>query len=174
MRGIRTKKPRTMQLQPAAPNYRPNFGAPAPEAIQLSRIKRPKGLQTPKAQRGVKPQPLLGAHASATTIAAASGTASEVSAQTASSVDSITPDTAVEFDRTAPYKKPVRRAPSVSLEGDGYLRLEDVLTVYPVSRSAWYEGIKQGMYPAPIPLGRRSVGWSRAAIRALVESPPKF
>ena len=174
MRGIRTKKPRTMQLQPAAPNYRPNFGAPAPEAIQLSRIKLPKGLQTPKAQRGVKPQPLLGAYASATTIAAASGTASEVSAQTASSVDSITPDTAVEFDRNAPYKKPVRRAPSVSLEGDGYLRLEDVLTVYPVSRSAWYEGIKQGVYPAPIPLGRRSVGWSRAAIRALVESPPKF
>ena len=89
MRGIRTKKPRTMQLQLAAPNYRPNFGTPAPEEIQLSRIKLPKGLQTPKAQRGVKPQPLLGAHASATTIAAASGTASEVSAQTASSVDSI-------------------------------------------------------------------------------------
>ena len=89
-------------------------------------------------------------------------------------VDLITPDTAVEFDRIAPYKKPVRKAPSVSLEGDGYLRLEDVLTVYPVSRSAWYEGIKQGIYPAPVPLGRRSVGWSRAAIRALVESPPKF
>ena len=89
-------------------------------------------------------------------------------------VDLITPDTAVEFDRIAPYKKPVRKAPSVSLEGDGYLRLEDVLTVYPVSRSTWYEGIKQGIYPAPVPLGRRSVGWSRAAIRALVESPPKF
>jgi len=89
-------------------------------------------------------------------------------------IDLINPDTAVEFDRIAPYKKPVRKAPSVSLEGDGYLRLEDVLTVYPVSRSAWYEGIKQGIYPAPVPLGRRSVGWSRAAIRALVESPPKF
>ena len=89
-------------------------------------------------------------------------------------VDLITPDTAVEFDRIAPHKKPVRHAPSVSLEGDGYLRLEDVLTVYPVSRSAWYEGIKQCIYPLPIPLGRRSVGWSRAAIRALVESPPKF
>ena len=89
-------------------------------------------------------------------------------------VDLITPDTAVEFDRIAPHKKPVRQAPSVSLEGDGYLRLEDVLTVYPVSRSAWYEGIKQGIYPASVALGRRSVGWPRAAIRALVKSPPKF
>ena len=163
-----------MQLQTAAPDYRPNFGTPAPEAIQLSRIKLPEGMQTRKAQRGTKPQPLVGAHASATTIAAASGAATEGCAQMALSVDSITPDTAVGFDRVAPYKKPVRQAPSVSLEGDGYLRLEDVLTVYPVSRSAWYEGIKQGIYPASVPLGRRSVGWPRAAIRALIESPPKF
>ena len=174
MRGIRTEKPRTMQLQTTAPDYRPNFGAPAPEAIQLTRIKLPEGMQTPKTRRGTKPQPLVGAHASVMTIAAASGKATESCGEKASSVEPITPDTAVEFDRIVPYKKPVRKAPSVSLEGDGYLRLEDVLTVYPVSRSAWYEGIKQGIYPAPVPLGRRSVGWSRAAIRTLVESPPKF
>ena len=52
-------------------------------------------------------------------------------------VDLITPDTAVEFDRIAPHKKPVHHAQRISIEGDGYLRLEDVLTVYPVSRSAW-------------------------------------
>ena len=86
----------------------------------------------------------------------------------------IAADKTAAFDRVAPYKKPVRCVSSVSLEGDGYLRLEDVLTVYPVSRSAWYAGIQQGIYPPPIPLGRRSVGWSRAAIRALVETPPKF
>ena len=86
----------------------------------------------------------------------------------------IAADNEAALERPASYKKTVRRASSVSLEGDGYLRLEDVLTVYPVSRSSWYAGIEQGIYPSSIPLGRRSVGWSRAAIRALVETPPKF
>lgn len=123
-------------------------------------------MQTPKARRGTKPQPLAGAHASVTTIAAASGKATENGGEKASSVEPITPDTAVEFDRIVPYKKPVRKAPSVSLEGDGYLRLEDVLTVYPVSRSAWYEGIKQGIYPAPVPLAAAlSVGLAQPSAR---------
>jgi len=154
----------------AAPVSTPKFGTSFPVPIRLSALKLPGGMDKSKTLQGVKHQPLEGSHTSVNVIAAVSNQAAEVVA----SVGPISPDTAVEFDRTAPYKKPVRRAPSVSLEGDGYLRLEDVLTVYPVSRSAWYEGIKQGIYPAPVPLGRRSVGWSRAAIRALVESPPKF
>lgn len=163
-----------MQLHIAALACRPNFGTPAPEAIQLIRIKLPQGMHVSKSQPGATTQPLVSASASATTISEASGTGAEGLAKMASSGDSIAPETALEFGRTAPYKKTVRQVPSVSLEGDGYLRLEDVLNVYPVSRSAWYEGIKQGIYPAPVPLGRRSVGWSRAAIRALIDSPPKF
>lgn len=27
------------------------------------------------------------------------------------------------------------------------LRLRDVLAIFPVSRSAWYEGVKDGRYP---------------------------
>lgn len=64
--------------------------------------------------------------------------------------------------------------PGLDLAGMGYLRLEAVLKIYPVSRTAWYEGIKQGIYPAPVQLGRRSVGWSMEAIRSLVANPPKF
>ena len=86
----------------------------------------------------------------------------------------IAADNTAAFDRIAPSKKRVRCVSSVSLEGDGYLRLEDVLTAYPVSRSAWYDGIKKGIYPAAVQLGRRSVGWPRAAIRALIANPPKF
>lgn len=163
-----------MLLHPAVPEYRPNFGTPASEAIQLTRIKLPEGLRTSKVPQSAKLQPQVGQHASAATISETSGIATESLTAMAWSAGSIAPDTAVEFDRTAPHKKPVRQPPSVSLEGDGYLRLEDVLTVYPVSRSAWYEGIKQGVYPASVPLGRRSVGWPRAAIRALVQRPPKF
>lgn len=94
--------------------------------------------------------------------------------QAAQSV-AITPESAVEFERDARYKKPVHKPfPMVTLDGDGYLRLDDVLTVYPVSRAAWYDGVQKGIYPASIKLGRRSVGWSRAAIRELLANPPKF
>ena len=154
--------------------HSPSFSTPVPSPIRLSHIKLPASTVAPKAPQRVKHVPLAGSHASAKVISEASSVTTNEATDVDFSVDSLAPDTAVEFDRIAPYKKPVRKAPSVSLEGDGYLRLEDVLTVYPVSRSAWYEGIKQGIYPAPVPLGRRSVGWSRAAIRALVESPPKF
>ena len=94
--------------------------------------------------------------------------------QSAQSV-SITPESAVEFERDARYKKPVPKPlPMVCLDGDGYLRLNDVLNVYPVSRAAWYDGVQKGIYPAAVKLGRRSVGWSRAVIRELIATPPKF
>lgn len=87
----------------------------------------------------------------------------------------IAADNAAAFDHAAPYKKSGSKPFSnVSLDGDGYIRLNDVLTVYPVSRSAWYEGIQKGIYPEAVKLGRRSVGWSRAAIRELIANPPKF
>jgi predicted DNA-binding transcriptional regulator AlpA len=62
----------------------------------------------------------------------------------------------------------------ISLSGDGFLRLDEVLAVYPVSRAAWYAGVKRCIYPASVPLSRRSVGWSREAIRNLIANPPKF
>ncbi|WP_234687652.1 helix-turn-helix transcriptional regulator [Comamonas aquatica] len=90
-------------------------------------------------------------------------------------VASITSESAAEFDRDARYKKPVHKPfPMICLDGDGYIRLNDVLTVYPVSRAAWYDGVLKGIYPAGVKLGPRSVGWSRAAIRELIANPPKF
>ena len=62
----------------------------------------------------------------------------------------------------------------IDLDSDGFLRLNDVLTIYPVSRAAWYAGIKEDIYPKPVQLGRRSVGWSRKSIRDLVAKPPEF
>lgn len=69
-----------------------------------------------------------------------------------------------------------RRAASIGidLDGDGFLRLNDVLAIYPVSRAAWYAGIKEDIYPKPVQLGKRSVGWSRKSIRDLVAKPPEF
>ena len=154
----------------AAPLNTPKFGTPVPVPIRLSTLKLPAGMAKFKTLQDVQPHPLNDSRVSVETASVASDQVPEVVVPSGS----ITPDTAVEFGRIAPYKRPVRQSLSVSLEGDGYLRLEDVLTVYPVSRSAWYDGVKNGIYPASVPLGRRSVGWPRAAIRALVESPPKF
>jgi predicted DNA-binding transcriptional regulator AlpA len=62
----------------------------------------------------------------------------------------------------------------IDLTGDGYLTLREVLAVYPISRAGWYAGIKEHVYPASTPLGKRRVGWSRASIRDLIANPPKF
>ena len=38
----------------------------------------------------------------------------------------------------------------------------------PMSRTAWYAGITEGKYPAPVKLGRSSY-WKAADIQALIE-----
>ena len=39
----------------------------------------------------------------------------------------------------------------------GLLRLAQVLTVIPISKSSWCAGVKAGIYPRPIKLGRISL-----------------
>lgn len=48
------------------------------------------------------------------------------------------------------------------------LRLDEVLRRYPVSRTSWYDGIKLGMYPSPVRLGKRTVAWRECDIDALI------
>lgn len=55
---------------------------------------------------------------------------------------------------------------------DPLLRLGQVLAVFPVSRSAWYSGVKAGIYPAPLKLGPRAVAWRSSTIQRLIESLP--
>lgn len=50
------------------------------------------------------------------------------------------------------------------------LRCKTVLSDYvPVSRSAWYQGIAKGIYPAPVQLSERSVAWRESDILDLLE-----
>ena len=49
-------------------------------------------------------------------------------------------------------------------------RLPTVLSKYPVSRSAWWAGVKSGRYPAPVRLSDRCVAWKASAIQALIDS----
>ncbi len=75
-------------------------------------------------------------------------------------------------DKDAPRTRKARRKadrPPVDLDRPGYLRLVDVLTVFPVSRAKWYMGIESGIYPKSHPLGLRARGWKTADIKALVD-----
>lgn len=62
----------------------------------------------------------------------------------------------------------------------GYVRLRQILgdpksdppcpAIIPVSRTTWYQGIKDGRYPKPVKLSARIAAWRVEDIRALVES----
>ena len=52
----------------------------------------------------------------------------------------------------------------------GFLRLPQVLAVFPVSKSTWWAGVKSGRYPQPArTLGKRITAWRVDDIRALIE-----
>ena len=51
----------------------------------------------------------------------------------------------------------------------GFVRLPDVLRHIPVSRSAWWAGIQEGRFPAPVKLGPRTTAWRAEDILALID-----
>jgi len=51
----------------------------------------------------------------------------------------------------------------------GYVRMPDVLAVFPVSESTWKRGVKSGEYPMSVPLSGRTVAWLAVEIIELVE-----
>lgn len=52
----------------------------------------------------------------------------------------------------------------------GFVRLPDVLKVYPVSKSHWWAGVKEGRYPKPVKLGPKITAWRVGDIRELIAS----
>lgn len=56
-----------------------------------------------------------------------------------------------------------------SLPTTGYVRLPVILKVYPVSKSTWWAGVKNGRYPAGIKLSERVTAWKVEEIRALIQ-----
>jgi len=52
----------------------------------------------------------------------------------------------------------------------GFLRLPQVLAVFPVSKSTWWAGVRTGRYPAAVKLSARTTAWRAEDIRALIET----
>lgn len=55
------------------------------------------------------------------------------------------------------------------LQGEGFMRLPEVLAVFPVSKGTWWEGVRTGRFPASVKLGPRCTAWRVSDIRALVD-----
>jgi len=52
---------------------------------------------------------------------------------------------------------------------DNFLRLKDVLKIYPVSKSTWWAGVKSGKFPASVKLSERTTAWRLSDIKKLIE-----
>lgn len=50
----------------------------------------------------------------------------------------------------------------------GFLRLPQILAIFPISKSAWWEGCKTGRYPKPVKLGPRTTVWRAEDIAAFI------
>lgn len=57
-----------------------------------------------------------------------------------------------------------------SIPTSGFLRLPQILAIFPISKSAWWEGCKTGRFPKPVKLGPRTTVWRAEDIAALVAS----
>ena len=56
----------------------------------------------------------------------------------------------------------------------GFLRLPEVLKLYPVSKSTWWAGVKSGRYPKPVKLGPKMTAWRAEDIYALIEATNQY
>ncbi len=55
-----------------------------------------------------------------------------------------------------------------NLPSTGFLRLPDVLKVFPVSKSKWWLGVKNGEFPKPVKLSERTTAWRVRDIEELI------
>lgn len=62
------------------------------------------------------------------------------------------------------------------LPEEGFLRLKQIVgtkdqpAIIPISRSSWLAGVRGGIYPKPVKLGKRTTAWRVSDVRALIES----
>jgi predicted DNA-binding transcriptional regulator AlpA len=51
----------------------------------------------------------------------------------------------------------------------GFVRLPQVLSVIPLGKTCWWEGVKSGRFPKPIKLSARCTAWRAEDIRTLIK-----
>ena len=53
----------------------------------------------------------------------------------------------------------------------GYMRLPEILKIFPVSKSTWWAGVKIQRYPQSVKIGPRITAWRKGDIHALLKNP---
>jgi len=53
---------------------------------------------------------------------------------------------------------------------DKLLRLKDVLKIIPISKAAWWDGVKSGKFPQSVKLGVRTTCWRYSDVMELVKN----
>ena len=57
----------------------------------------------------------------------------------------------------------------------GFLRINQIVgdkttpAIIPISKSSWWAGVKEGRFPKPVKLERRTTAWKVTDIRRLIE-----
>jgi prophage regulatory protein len=51
----------------------------------------------------------------------------------------------------------------------GFVRISQILKIFPIGKSTWWQGVKDGRFPKPVKLGRRTTAWKAEDVRALIE-----
>lgn len=54
------------------------------------------------------------------------------------------------------------------LPDTGFVRLPKVLELIPVSETTWWDGVREGRFPAPVKLSARCSAWPVATIQLLI------
>jgi predicted DNA-binding transcriptional regulator AlpA len=57
----------------------------------------------------------------------------------------------------------------VNIPEVGYVRLNQILAIYPVGKSTWWAGVKTGKYPQSVKLSSRITAWRVEEIRELIK-----
>jgi predicted DNA-binding transcriptional regulator AlpA len=60
-----------------------------------------------------------------------------------------------------------------ALPETGFVRLSTILKVFPVSKSMWWAGVKDGRFPKAIKLSKKITAWRVEDIQALIASHEK-
>jgi predicted DNA-binding transcriptional regulator AlpA len=60
-------------------------------------------------------------------------------------------------------------ASTTTLPEAGFVRIRQILAVYPIGRSTWWAGVKSGRFPRPVKLGPRTTAWRVEDIRRLIK-----
>lgn len=61
----------------------------------------------------------------------------------------------------------------LEMPSTGLLRIKQVLHYVPVSRSSWLQGVKEGRFPRPVKLGKRTIAWRVSDIKELIDDGQK-